>query len=322
MWTGGGGARAPPRPLDRIVADAVRILPSAESLPRTTSAWLQTHVHLEHIEHILHAEDLGDLLTQLQTNRVAFLARLKALGVSKLNDRQAVANSLGRDRREGAIWLPGEPPPAQPSAQQPPQSANESPPAAPATTPVAPSALPSSLTDTTFEAAECAVMGLIHAGRPSSAVQKARTLGKSSSARLLLGHALASAGSLASAALAYKEAAEAADCTSEIAAEAADGARKLFELVRVVDKLGTSVPLFFPRRVECPPDPHDLSAWSGTYETPFASSSPHHGGGGGDHNGDGGGGHGRLEIGYRVWRVPSVRGGGRGRGGAARGGRG
>ena len=56
---------------------------------------------LPHCAASLGAEPLKDLAAVLKANRPALLARLKALGITKLSERQALANALGRSEREG-----------------------------------------------------------------------------------------------------------------------------------------------------------------------------------------------------------------------------
>ena len=49
------------------------------------------------------ATTLADAQSLLAANRVAFLARLKELGVSKVGERQRLANAIGRAQRAGRI---------------------------------------------------------------------------------------------------------------------------------------------------------------------------------------------------------------------------
>ena len=115
-----GGATPPSKPLKDVIKDANRVAASSDSLPRTTASWLSAYGdehNLSHLTESIGSEDLTSLCNELAENRVAFLARLKQLGVSKLGDRQKVANCLSRDRRESRLWLPGDPaPPPQKSA--------------------------------------------------------------------------------------------------------------------------------------------------------------------------------------------------------------
>ena len=111
MWNEGGGAKPPTKPLNQIVSDAVREQPPLEALPRTTAAWLENHAELSHLHLHLAEEDLASLCDRLTSDRVGLLSHFKAKGVTRLADRQKLANCLGRDRREGMFWLPGDPPP-------------------------------------------------------------------------------------------------------------------------------------------------------------------------------------------------------------------
>ena len=54
-------------------------------------------------EALCQATTLPDAQSLLAANRVAFLARLKELGVSKVGERQRLANAIGRAQRAGRI---------------------------------------------------------------------------------------------------------------------------------------------------------------------------------------------------------------------------
>ena len=58
---------------------------------------------LGHYTTLCQATTLADAQSLLTANRVAFLARLKALGVSKVGERQRLANAIGRAQRAGRI---------------------------------------------------------------------------------------------------------------------------------------------------------------------------------------------------------------------------
>jgi len=58
---------------------------------------------LAHLEPTLANETLRGLADDAVANRTAFLQRLKELGVSKLTDRQGLANALSKARRNGAF---------------------------------------------------------------------------------------------------------------------------------------------------------------------------------------------------------------------------
>ena len=61
--------------------------------------------NLLHLYDLLIDEDLMDLMTRCEENRVKFLDDLKEFhGLTKLSDRQLLANALGRAKRVG---LPG-----------------------------------------------------------------------------------------------------------------------------------------------------------------------------------------------------------------------
>ena len=51
----------------------------------------------------LASETLAGMLERLEVSRPAFLKSLADLGVSKLADRQAIANKLGKAKREGRL---------------------------------------------------------------------------------------------------------------------------------------------------------------------------------------------------------------------------
>ena len=48
-------------------------------------------------------ETLTGLVAELESDRKALLSKLKALGVSKLGDRQEFCNAIGRAKREGRL---------------------------------------------------------------------------------------------------------------------------------------------------------------------------------------------------------------------------
>ena len=58
---------------------------------------------LGHYTTLCQATTLADAQSLLTANRVAFLARLKELGVSKVGERQRLANAIGRAQRAGRI---------------------------------------------------------------------------------------------------------------------------------------------------------------------------------------------------------------------------
>ena len=240
MMLESGGAKPPSKPLSRIVEEAVRLAP--DELPRTTTSWLAGHDALKHLQQTLAAEDLSDLCGMLASNRVACLKHLKEVGVSALGDRQKLANTLARDRREGFIWLPGEPPPAAPvKAKQhaPPTKAlpeleammtttiPRGAPTQPTTSSAAaPSAYP--VRDAACDVDDDDVMRSLRDGRPASAWQQARALRDSPAAWLLRGRALVAMGALEPAVAAYARviahgAAPAKAAASAEEAVAADG---------------------------------------------------------------------------------------------------
>ena len=108
-----GGAPPPSKPLRNIVEDNVRELLPLDDIPRTTKHWLSQKPDLAQWASALADEDLASLCERVKTDRVGLLAHLKTRGVTRLSDRQAIANLLGKDRREGFLWLPGDPPPTQ-----------------------------------------------------------------------------------------------------------------------------------------------------------------------------------------------------------------
>ena len=112
----GSGPPPPSRPLASIVEDAVRKDDSAPA--RSLDEWIGMHPELADSAPCLHAQSLDELCAGLAANRVGFLARLRESGVTSLQARQRIANTLGRDRREGRICLPGETPRV-PAAPQP-----------------------------------------------------------------------------------------------------------------------------------------------------------------------------------------------------------
>jgi hypothetical protein len=225
----------------------------------------------------------------LKSNRVQFLAKLKALGVEKLGDRQKVANSLARDRREGRVWLPGEEPPtpavtaSAKAATRPLVSV-----AAPIVDATSSQVLggagmrpPPSRRDAHAADLEAdPVMVAIKARRASGAWQLARQLRTSPAGSILRARALVAMGSLASAMALYKEvmlssssapdvsAGEAMDrsggdddqaatapatapaaLSSSLAALAKAEATQLFALAQFHDALGAALHFFFPRKV-------------------------------------------------------------------------
>lgn len=227
------GAASDGRPLRRVIEDAVRIVPEPEGLPRTTSQWLESsndEYSLAHLLPIIGGEELASLCQLLSDNRPRFLAHLKSMGVARLADRQKLANALGRDRREGLVWLQGESPPhrQKPSRAKPQltpprvgtggydtvqhqsgASVGEralpppvrSPPIQPSST--ANCAHPRREVAAVLE--DDAVMGHIHRQQPVSAWREARGLADSPSAALLRARALVLLGSLVSAEREYME---------------------------------------------------------------------------------------------------------------------
>ena len=265
------GAKSSGKPLTRIISDAVRPVPAAESLPRTTAAWLNVEENgLVHLLPILGGQDLAQLCSTCKSDRVRFLAELKSLGVAKLGDRQKVANALGRDRREGRIWLPGEEPPASTKA------ASREPPIAPAidfppatianasssSSSSSSSAMPTqpSRRDANAAALEAdPVMAALKARRAARAWQLARELRPSPAASVLRARALVGMGSLASAMALYREAMTAcgdddgqvvlAADTMQMAALAKAEAAQLFGLAQFHDALGVAL-RFVVRRLD------------------------------------------------------------------------
>ena len=253
MFGSGGTQPAPSRPLDRIVEDAVR-LPTAPA--RTIAAWLAIHEPLSHLTPSLQEETLLTLWERLSVGgRVAFIAHLKAIGVSNLSDRQHVANLLSRDRREGRIWLPGEPlpaPPALPAA--PPKVASA------AAQVLAPVVKASSVLRRAAAAQidSDEVMDLLRNRRPSAAVQLADSLVDSVGSWLLRARTLVAMGSLDSASRAYTRAIGSSE-GGKLGKQALVERRQLDVLISHVDGVAASAHLFFPRSLRSGRATLDLS---------------------------------------------------------------
>ena len=305
MWNEGGGAKPPTKPLNQIVSDAVREQPPLEALPRTTAAWLENHAELSHLHLHLAEEDLASLCERLTSDRVGLLALFKAKGVTRLADRQKLANCLGRDRREGMFWLPGDPPPTratQPtskSAAAAQLSSQLQPPAPPSVQPSSSSSFrypPIPARDAATPLSEDGVMLALAARQPVTALRTARALRDSSAAWLLRARSLVAMGSLAAAQRAYKKAhAQAVEDESntsvdDVASLALAEKGRLHEIILAADALAASLRFFYPRTV--PKEPSDQKL-AGTYAS------------------DG------IEIGYRIWKAPKRPAPGKGR--AARG---
>ena len=233
MFQEAPGAASDGRPLRRVIEDAVRVVPRPEELPRTMSSWLEASDADHGLARLLPAlggEDLVLLCQLLSDSRPRFLAHLKQMGIARLPDRQAVANALGRDQREGMIWLPGRPPPqashAKPQAKAPPIASaggvaprsrafvrdSLPPPADTAGTANAANAAVEPRRPVTGAARAAAsvvdddaVMGHIRRQQPVSAWREARGLADSAAAALLRARALVLMGSLGSAEREYAE---------------------------------------------------------------------------------------------------------------------
>ena len=84
----------------RMGLDEPSSSPSASDLrPFLALAGLSHLLHLN----LLAGETIRGWLGHLDADRPAFLSRLQRLGVHRLVDRQAIANALGRSRREGSL---------------------------------------------------------------------------------------------------------------------------------------------------------------------------------------------------------------------------
>ena len=302
----GSGPRPPSRPLNKVVEDAVR-LPTEPVRDLTT--WLASGENADLaplLPTLAAADTLDGLCLLLSDSRVGFLAHLKQIGVIRLAERQAVANRLGRDRREGRIVFEGEtqqPTPLPTPTQLPAHTAQVPPPAM--------------RSDSTVESRDAspdvdadAVMQAIRERRPSTALQSALALRDSANAWILRARALVAMGSLSSAALAYDRAAAAnEDATSQPVVQAEKAT--LMQLITVSNTIASMAPLFFPRQVAMSASAHGVAApptRDGKYAThdartraKGAASAPP-----GDASAaDPGERDDPVEIGYRLWRCPT-----------------
>ena len=79
------------------------------AIPLTSMNALLLESSLGHLEGVLRGETLRGLHHRLQeagVGRVGFLSHLRAIGLARIGDRQALANSLGRASRQGRLdWL-------------------------------------------------------------------------------------------------------------------------------------------------------------------------------------------------------------------------
>ena len=278
------GPKLPSKSLREVVVDAVR-LPTAPAA--NMRAWLAMHPDLEHLEPLLALHELEDLCRRLRMSRVGLLAHLKALGVQHLQDRQAIANRLGKDHREHRIVLPGEqllpvlaPPPPPPPPPMPHVRSSGSAPERRAAA---------------VNVDKDAVMVAIRDRRPSTAVQAALALADSAKAWILRGRAMVAMGSLESAARAYDAARRDAD---DIEAAALADAEKaaLLPLALFVNALATARPLFFPRRAASGESRYAGVVHDGTYMTASPKTAACAAAASGC-SADAG----CIEIGYRLW---------------------
>ena len=81
--------------------------PASSSSSSSLSDFLQT-CELSHLEPVFAAAaaTLGDLQARLAANRPLFLSHLKAVGVSKLGERQSLANAISRAEKVGLLAPP------------------------------------------------------------------------------------------------------------------------------------------------------------------------------------------------------------------------
>ena len=78
----------------------------------TTVVEMLRDCSLEHLQSSLAADTLADLDAKLDEGRPALLEHLKAAGIAKLGDRQALANAMGKAKRASRIVPAAEEQPA------------------------------------------------------------------------------------------------------------------------------------------------------------------------------------------------------------------
>ena len=97
----------PLQPTNRGASDlqrgALRDSPVSPPMALTLEALLEEESLGHYTTTLCQATTLADAQSLLTANRVAFLARLKELGVSKVGERQRLANAIGRAQRAGRI---------------------------------------------------------------------------------------------------------------------------------------------------------------------------------------------------------------------------
>jgi hypothetical protein len=82
---------------------AGRYVPESDDGPVRTLAQLLEQEALTHLHALLGGESLAHFAADCEASRPKFLGRLNRLGVSKLADRQAIANAIARAQREGRL---------------------------------------------------------------------------------------------------------------------------------------------------------------------------------------------------------------------------
>ena len=265
-------------------------LPTAlETIPRTIQDWLETREDLAHCASVLADEDLVQVCARLASDRVGLLSHLKHCGVTRLGDRQRICNGLGKDRREGRIWLPGEPPPTQAAQPRVDAKAVSQVSSAGAAASSRPSATkPYAPRDAAAMPDDDDVMTALLDYQPSRGMRIARALHDSPCAWILRARAHIAMGSLTSASIAYRTARDTARFAGAqmLVSLATDESARLATVIEATDALAHSRRFFYPRVVPRADPPH-AERFDGTYAT-------------GDVRAMGGGAP--VEIGYRLYR--------------------
>jgi len=82
---------------------AGRYVPESDDGPVSTLRQLLELEALTHLHAHLSGETLAGFAAALDASRPKFLGQLSRLGVSRLSDRQAIANAIARAKREGRL---------------------------------------------------------------------------------------------------------------------------------------------------------------------------------------------------------------------------